>query len=146
MPAREREETEETPEVRARVTGWIKTRFLKKSAESPYLERFLNEPFFEDVMSVPRLRRLFVHKKSYKEVTEAFGTYQRIRELLPKLRVPGSNPGRADAPGTRLVIFDACSGRGIGALLLSFWFPNAKIGEIIISFVWAIRLTSCFFF
>ena len=57
MPTREREETEETPEVRARVTGWIKTRFLKKSAESPYLERFLNEPFFEDVMSVPRLRR-----------------------------------------------------------------------------------------
>ena len=44
------------------------------------------------------------------------------------------------------MIFDACSGRGIGALLLSFWFPNAKIGEIIISFVWAIRLTSCFFF
>lgn len=132
MPTREREETEETPEIRARVTGWIKTRFLKKSAESPYLERFLNEPFFEDVMSAPRLRRLFVHKKSYKEVTEAFGTYQRIRELLPKLRVPGSNPDRADAPGTRLVIFDACSGRGIGALLLSFWFPNAKIGEFII--------------
>ena len=82
----------------------------------------------------PRTRRLLSHKKSHKEVTEAYGTYERVRELLPRLdptwrhlkpetgvetvvRTPGPGP----------VIFDACSGRGVTAALLSFWFPHAKI-------------------
>ena len=96
--------------------------------------RFINEPFFDVLVADPRTRRLLSHKKSHKEVTEAYGTYERVRELLPRLdptwrhlkpetgvetvvRTPGPGP----------VIFDACSGRGVTAALLSFCFPHAKI-------------------
>lgn len=126
---------EETAERREREIDRIKTRFHRKSAESPYLERFLREPFFEVLLADPRTRRLLSHKKSHKEVTEAYGTYERVRELLTRLdptrAVDRSNGSRTDPRETKWepgpVIFDACSGRGVTACLLSFWFPSAKI-------------------
>jgi hypothetical protein len=98
-------------------------------------------------MADERLRRLFIHKKSYKEVSEAYGAMERLRELLPRLRrgrqqtltkVAAAGTRTADGgvsteaeegegAGAGAVIFDVCSGRGIFAVLLSFWFPAAKI-------------------
>ena len=122
--------SEETPERRERAIERIRTRFLRKSAESPYLSRFTREPFFEVVLADPRTRRLFSHKKAPKEVTEAYGTYERVRELLsrldPTIGAKSATPETVVTPGN-VVIFDACSGRGVTAALLSFWFPDAEI-------------------
>lgn len=126
---------EETPERREREIDRIRTRFHRKSAESPYLARFLREPFFEVLLADPRTRRLLSHKKAHKEVTEAYGTYERVRELLPRLGptcvVDRTNGSREIPRETKShigpVIFDACSGKGVTACLLSFWFPTAKI-------------------
>ena len=128
--------SEETPERREREIDRIRTRFHRKSAESPYLSRFTREPFFEVLLADPRTRRLLSHKKSHKEVTEAYGTYERVRELLPRLDptfdLKPETPETVVTPGETVVtpgpvIFDACSGRGVTACLLSFWFPTAKI-------------------
>ena len=125
---------EETPERRERAIERIRARFHRKSAESPYLSRFINEPFFDVLVADPRTRRLLSHKKSHKEVTEAYGTYERVRELLPRLDPTWSHlkpetvvETVVRTPGPGPVIFDACSGRGVTAALLSFWFPDATI-------------------
>ena len=67
-------------------------------------------------------------------MTEAYGTYERVRELLPRLDPTWSHlkpetvvETVVRTPGPGPVIFDACSGRGVTAALLSFWFPDATI-------------------
>ena len=63
-------------------------------------------------------------------MTEAYGTYERVRELLsrldPTIGAKSATPETVVTPGN-VVIFDACSGRGVTAALLSFWFPDAEI-------------------
>ena len=115
-------------------------RLREKAPRSPYLSRFLAEPFFEaSVLGDDRLRRLFEHKKSHKEVTEAYGAALRVRACVEAMRREDaffsrrSRPHNTDAASSSgddedaLVIFDACSGRGIGSVLLSFWFPTARV-------------------
>lgn len=122
---------EDAAAVRTRETRWIVERVGKKRSESEYVGRLLVEPFFDEIMADHRLRRLFLHKKSYKEVTEAYGAMHQVRNLLPRLRRSESGAdATAEYPsddGAGALIFDVCSGRGITALLLSFWFPGARI-------------------
>ena len=98
-----------------------------------------SSPIFEaSVLGDDRLRRLFEHKKS-REVTEAYGAALRVRACVEAMRREDaffsrrSRPHNTDAASSSgddedaLVIFDACSGRGIGSVLLSFWFPTARV-------------------
>lgn len=101
-------------------TSRFLSRLRERSRESPYAGAFEAEPFFHRLMSKERLRRLFADdKRSYKEVTEAYGAARRVSDVLARL---GASPDGGGA-----VLFDACSGRGIAAVLYAHWFPRARV-------------------
>ena len=106
--------------ARGLSTSRFLSRLRERSRESPYAGAFEAEPFFHRLMSNERLRRLFADdKRSYKEVTEAYGAARRVSDVLARL---GASPDGGGA-----VLFDACSGRGIAAVLYAHWFPRARV-------------------
>ena len=106
--------------ARGLSTSRFLSRLRERSRESPYAGAFEAEPFFHRLMSNERLCRLFADdKRSYKEVTEAYGAARRVSDVLARL---GASPDGGGA-----VLFDACSGRGIAAVLYAHWFPRARV-------------------
>ena len=108
----------------------MRRRLEKKAETSLYVARFLREDFFEsDVLRDIFLVRVLSHKSAHKEITEAYGARYKIEETLRALlgRREETLDEESKDLSTNLTVFDACSGRGIASVLLSFFFPNAKI-------------------
>ena len=120
------EEEEETEEERAFLSARVARRLAERAGDNSYVATLLREPFWASrVLSDPRLRRLFAGKKAHKEVTEAFAAAAKTRALIAALDATSDDQASVDGAGW--TIFDACSGKGVAAILYSFWFPRAKI-------------------
>ena len=117
---------EDQRERHALAVSRLKKRLQSKAETSTYVATFLSEPFFEAlIVKNYALVKVLSHKSAHKEITEAYGAAGKIKETLRGVT-------KVDTDGTRLnthrvTIFDACSGRGIIGVLLSFLFPNFSI-------------------
>jgi len=98
----------------------VKERIRRHVDESPYYARLLGEPWLDELLADDRMRRLFGRSKSRKEITEAYAAAEQVRRML---RALGGDSER----GRGAVVFDVCSGRGVGALLLSFLLPESRV-------------------
>lgn len=98
-------------------------RRLAKKAESGsrYVSEFVNERFFDAILDGdPAFARVLSHKSAHKEITEAYGARREIERTLAGL---GWFPNN----GKGVTVFDACSGRGVVGVLLSYFFPDARV-------------------
>lgn len=118
-------------------------RLGRHAHESPYLARFLREPFLDALFEEPALRALLAMKKCAKEITEAYGAAQQVKALLLRHGADASS-------GRGAVVLDVCSGKGLCAALLSCMLPEARVamfdanGDMDLAHVAALpRLTFC---
>lgn len=66
-----------------------------------------------------RLRRLLCMRSRVKEVSEASSMCEAVRSLAGAERMSSGGEG--------MVVFDVCSGKGLGATLLSFLLPRGRV-------------------
>jgi hypothetical protein len=90
---------------------------------SPYLQRFMEEPFLEEMLNDDRLRQLLSMRKAHKEITEAYAVANKVLAIAKQLA--GSE--FESTTGKGFVVLDVCSGRGVSAVLMSFLLPDARI-------------------
>lgn len=96
--------------------------------DSQYLTRFLAEPFLDSWLEDDRTRALLAMRSRVKEISEAYAVLERVRSVVAAhaTRLPKERQA-STADGAGLVILDVCSGKGLGATLLSFALPEARI-------------------
>jgi hypothetical protein len=120
----------------------VRRRLAQKAQTSKYVAAFLDEPFFEKILTGdPAFVRVLSHKSAHKEITEAYGARRKIFETLRGLGWDGEygkkneNARGEDGDdgyevrdsGAGVTIFDACSGRGVVGVLLGYFFPSATV-------------------
>eukprot|EP00966_Prymnesium_polylepis_P038186 885318-Prymnesium_polylepis.1 len=88
-------------------------------ADSPYIAAFLEAPYLQSMLDDESLRALLAMRSRVKEVSEAFSVCEVVRSVAGAERIQGGGEG--------MVVFDVCSGKGLGATLLSFLLPKGKI-------------------
>jgi hypothetical protein len=104
----------------------IRMRLLRFVDLSPYLQRFMEEPFLEEMLNDDRLRQLLSMRKAHKEITEAYAIANKVLAIAKQLAgVTGSE--FESTTGKGFVVLDVCSGRGVSAVLMSFFLPDARI-------------------
>ena len=99
--------------------AFLEEALARHRTDSEHIDAFMSAPYFETWMATDALRRLLSVRKRVKEITEAVALTRRVKLLLQLLGV------QADGDGA--VIFDCCSGKGMGSAMLSFELPRAKI-------------------
>ena len=97
----------------------LREHLARHEGESKHLHAFLRDPMLEAMLSDERLRALLAMRSRVKEVTEAWSVCEQVRALL--------DADALAAGGAGVVVLDFCSGKGLGATLLSFALPAARI-------------------
>ena len=90
----------------------------KHRDDSPHVRAFLSAPFVEAWLADSRLLQLLSMRRRVKELTEAVSAAVRVEAMLASHGVGPDGDGA--------VVFDCCSGKGLGAALLSFRLPKAR--------------------
>ena len=105
----------------------LEARLEKRAASSPYLGRFLAEPFLGPMLADDRLRQLLTARKTPRELTEAYGTADRVAAAVRALGATARGGGGGGGDGEGFVVLDVCSGGGLAAVLVSFLLPRARV-------------------
>ncbi|KAL3918391.1 MAG: hypothetical protein SGPRY_006039 [Prymnesium sp.] len=88
-------------------------------ADSEYIRRFVESPFLQEMLADEALLGLLAMRSRVKELSEGFAAYEILRSLVGE--------ELTSCGGRGVVVFDVCSGKGLGSTLLSFLLPNARI-------------------
>ena len=126
-PRAARTSADEQPRTTPResASARVRRRLAKKAETSRYVSEFVREHFFDAILDGdPAFVRVLSHKSAHKEITEAYGARREIERTLAGL---GRDGNKAVANGKGVTVFDACSGRGVVGVLLSYFFPDARV-------------------
>ncbi len=80
------------------------------------------QPFWKDLVNreiewiEPHFIQIFNHKSLAKELTEAWTSYKKVKQIVERINVPASD----------IILFDMCSGKGFNTLIISKMFPHFK--------------------
>jgi hypothetical protein len=122
----------------------VRSRLQSKADGSPYVARFLQEPFFEAMLADDRLRQLLTARKAAKEISESYGIADRVmgamrtitarkrrqaRSTAASAAVEGNDGADEEPPftGAGFVVLDVCSGKGFASVLMSLLVPEASV-------------------
>lgn len=89
------------------------------AADSPYIDAFLRDGMLDTILADPSLRALLAMRGRVKEISEAWATCEQVRALL--------HPTALAQGGEGVTVLDVCSGKGLGATLLSFLLPKGRV-------------------
>ena len=98
-------------------------RLRRHATSSKHVSLLLEESFLDDMLAQPASRRLLTQRGSLKEISEAYAAAAEVRRLGASLGLPASTTGT----GRGLTLLDVCSGKGVGAHLLSRLLPESQV-------------------
>ncbi|KAL1526532.1 hypothetical protein AB1Y20_015241 [Prymnesium parvum] len=88
-------------------------------SDSKYIAMFLAAPYLQQMLEDDGLRSLLAMRSRVKEVSEGLAACELIRSLVkPEVIAEG---------GQGVLVLDVCSGKGLGATLVSFLLPRGRV-------------------
>ena len=98
-------------------------RLRRHATSSTHVAQLVEADFLADMLAQPASRRLLTQRGALKEISEAYAAAASVRRLCAELHLPEA----AARCGRGVTLLDVCSGKGVGAHLLSRILPESQV-------------------